>query len=211
MSKSLGNVIDPFQVIETYGVDALRFYLLREVNFGQDGSVDPAGFENRYDTELANEYGNLASRTVSMLRKFRDGVVPTAELPAGLGSDFDGLRERVCAQLDAVDLTGALETIWQLVRRLNQFVQDEQPWKLAKDDEQAGRLDSVLYGLAEGLRVVSVLLHAFMPEKTLLPLAALGQEGALSIEDARFGAVAGGAEVQELEPLFPRIETKTAA
>jgi methionyl-tRNA synthetase len=210
MSKSLGNVIDPFQVIDTYGVDALRFYLLREVNFGQDGSVSPDGFEKRYDTELANEYGNLASRTVSMIRKFRDGVVPAAELPQALVADFAGVSARVREQIDAVDLTGALETIWQLVRRLNQFVQEEQPWKLAKDESQAERLDSVLYGLAEGLRVVSLLLHAFMPEKTVLPLEALGHES-LALDDAQFGAVGGGAEVGELEPLFPRIESKTAA
>src|SRR3954462_15995840 len=176
MSKSLGNVIDPFQVIEMYGVDALRFYLLREVNFGQDGSLSPDGFETLYDTELANEYGNLASRTTSMIGRFRDGVVPDGELPADLAPDFDGVAERGCAQLDAIDLTGALETIWQLVRRLNQFVQDEQPWKLAKDEAEAARLDAVLYGLAEGLRVVSLLLHPFMPDKTAELLAALGHD-----------------------------------
>jgi methionyl-tRNA synthetase len=210
MSKSLGNVIDPFQVIEMYGVDALRFYLLREVNFGQDGSVSPDGFETRYDTELANEYGNLASRTTSMIGKFRDGVVPDGEPPADLAADFDGVAERVREQLDAVDLTGALETIWQLVRRLNQFVQDEQPWKLARDESQAERLDAVLYGLADGLRVVSLLLHPFMPEKTETLLATLGHES-LDLDAARLGAVGGGARLGELEPLFPRIESKTAA
>src|SRR4051794_3232730 len=176
MSKSLGNVIDPFQVIDVYGVDALRFYLLREVNFGQDGSVSTEGFEKRYGSELANEYGNLASRTISMIGKFRDGVVPESSPPEALTGDFSDIGDRVRAQLDAVDLTGALETIWQLVRRLNQFVQDEQPWKLAKDESAAERLDAALYGLAEGLRVVSLLLHAFMPDKTALALEALGHE-----------------------------------
>src|SRR3954447_4129398 len=210
MSKSLGNVIDPFQVIEMYGVDALRFYLLREVNFGQDGSVSPAGFEARYDTELANEYGNLASRTLNMIGRFRDGVVPSGELPDALVADFDGLEPRVRAQLDAVDLTGALESIWQLVRRLNQFLQDEQPWKLARDESQAERLDAVLYGLADGLRVVSLLLHPFMPEKTETLLATLGHES-LDLDAARLGGVGGGARLGGLEPLFPRIESKTAA
>ena len=209
MSKSLGNVIDPFQVIEMYGVDALRYYLIREVSFGQDGSVSPEGFEKRYDSELANEYGNLASRSASMIGKFRDGLVPSAPVPDALVGDFDGATERVQAQLDAVDLSGALETIWLLVRRLNQFVQDEQPWKLAKDDGAADRLDAVLYGLAEGVRVVSVLLHPFMPEKTEQLLAAFGQE-ALDLGGARLGAVEGGARIGELAPLFPRIEAATA-
>ena len=210
MSKSLGNVIDPFQVIEMYGVDALRYYVLREVGFGQDGSVSPEGFEKRYDTELANEYGNLASRTASMIGKFRDGVVPDAELPDALRADFEGIAERVCAEIDAIELTDALETIWQLVRRLNQFVQDEAPWKLAKDDGAAARLDSVLYGLAEGLRVVSVLLYPFMPEKTLALLGALGHES-VDLGTARLGAAGGGAQVSALEPLFPRIEAVAAS
>src|SRR5919112_54897 len=102
MSKSLGNVIDPFQVIEMYGVDALRYYLLREVSFGQDGSVSPEGFEKRYDSELANEYGNLASRSASMIGKFRDGVVPSAAVPDALAGDFHGVADRVQAQIDAV-------------------------------------------------------------------------------------------------------------
>jgi methionyl-tRNA synthetase len=210
MSKSLGNVIDPFQVIDMYGVDALRYYVLREVSFGQDGSVSPEGFEKRYDTELANEYGNLASRTTSMIAKFRDGTVPDADPPAALSSDFEGLVEHVCAQLDAVELSAALESIWQLVRRLNQYVQDEQPWRLARDDSAAEQLDAVLYGLAEGLRSVSLLLHPFMPEKTALVLAALGHEGR-DLDGARFGAVGGGTRIGELEPLFPRIEQVTSA
>jgi methionyl-tRNA synthetase len=210
MSKSLGNVIDPFEVIEKFGVDPLRFYLFREVNFGQDGSVSPAGFEQRYDSELANEYGNLASRTTNMIRRYCDGAVPDADAAAELAADFEGVGERVSAQLEAVDLSGALDTIWQLVRRLNQYLQDEQPWKLAKDQSQTERVRSVLYGVAEGLRVVSLLLHPFMPDKTSQLLSVLGHE-ALDLDGARFGAVGGGAEVGELQPLFPRIESPTAA
>src|SRR3954471_4468461 len=152
MSKSLGNVIDPFQVMDLYGVDALRFYLLREVSFGQDGSISPEGFETRYTTELANEYGTLASRALAMIGRYRDGVVPEAEPPSALAEDFEGLAETVSERLDAGDVSGALDQIWRRVKRLNQYVQDEEPWQLAKDEGQAERLDSVLYGLAEGLR-----------------------------------------------------------
>jgi methionyl-tRNA synthetase len=204
MSKSLGNVIDPFQVIDLYGTDALRYYLVREVNFGQDGSVSPEGFETRYTTELANEYGNLASRTLAMITRYRGGVVPSGEPPAALASDFDGLAERVQARFDAVEVTAALDEVWRLVRRLNQYVQDEQPWQFAKDNANAKRLDAVLAGLAEGLRVTSVLLHPFMPESIEALLTALGDPD-LSLARARFGAGEGGTRIGELAPLFPRV------
>jgi methionyl-tRNA synthetase len=210
MSKSLGNVIDPFQVVDLYGADALRFYVLREVRFGQDGEVSPEGFESRYTSELANEYGNLASRTLAMVGRYRDGVVPEAEAPEELAADFDGLAETLRERLDEVDLTSALDEIWQRIKRLNGYVQDEQPWQLAKDDAQAERLDRVLYGLAEGLRVVSVLLHPFMPESTERLLAALGREDR-SLDTAGFGDVGGGAHLGELEQLFPKVEAEAPA
>jgi methionyl-tRNA synthetase len=210
MSKSLGNVIEPFHVAEVYGPDALRFYVLREVSFGSDGEVSPEGFETRYNTELANEYGNLASRTLSMINSFRDGAVPTAEPPAELVAEFDGLLEAVRARIDEVELTAALDEIWRRIKRLNRYVQDEEPWKLAKDPAQAERVDQVLYTLAEGLRVVSVLLHAFMPGKSEQLLAALGRED-LSLDDARLGALPGGASVGELGQLFPRVEAEAPA
>src|ERR671932_265269 len=117
MSKSLGNVLDPFEVIERFGADALRYYCLREVSFGQDGSVSATGFETRYETELANEYGNLASRTLAMIDSYRDGVIPEAEADPALAADFEGLVGRVCELLDATELTQALEAIWERVRR----------------------------------------------------------------------------------------------
>jgi methionyl-tRNA synthetase len=209
MSKSLGNVIDPFQVADVYGVDALRYYVLREVSFGQDGSVSSAGVETRYTSELANEYGNLANRTLSMIGRYRDGTVPDGEPPAELASTFESLADSVRARIDAFDLTAALEEIWAVVRRLNQYVQDEQPWKLAKDDAAAARLDSVLYGVAEGLRVVSLLLHAYIPDASRKLLAALGHEDT-GLDSARFGAVGGGARIGELDQLFPRIEQAAA-
>jgi methionyl-tRNA synthetase len=204
MSKSLGNVIDPFQVADVYGVDALRYYLFAAVGFGQDGNISPADLEARYTSELANEYGNLASRTIGMIGRFRDGAVPEAEAPAAL-ADFADVAERVKSHLDAVELSQALATIWELVRRLNQFVQETEPWKLAKDPDAAAELDSTLYGIAEGLRVASVLVLPFMPASAERVLEALGQTDT-SLENARIGALPGGARTGELPPLFPRIE-----
>jgi methionyl-tRNA synthetase len=205
MSKSLGNVLDPFHVMDVYGTDALRYYLLREVAFGQDGSVSPEGFESRYNTELANEYGNLARRVLSMITSYRDGVVPDAEPPEDLARELDGLVEAVCERLDRVEVSGALDEIWTRVRALNRFVQEREPWKLAKDPELAGELDAVLAGAAEGLRSVSVLLCAYMPETAARLLAALGHEDH-SVHAARFGAAAGGARIGELGQLFPKVE-----
>jgi methionyl-tRNA synthetase len=210
MSKSLGNVIEPFQVADIYGADALRFYVLREVTFGSDGEVSPEGFETRYTTELANEYGNLANRTLAMIERYRDGVVPTpASSATPLATEFDGLAEAVRVRLDGLELTAALDEIWRRIKRLNRYVQEEEPWQLAKDEAQAEWLDEILYTAAEGLRVVSVLLHPFMPESAERLLAALGRED-LSLELAGFGAVSGGATIGELGQLFPRIEAEAA-
>ena len=209
MSKSLGNVIDPFEVIDVFGSDALRFYLFREVAFGQDGSVSTEGFEQRYTSELANELGNLANRTHSMIGKYRDGTVPHAQPPAALQTELDGVADEVCAAMDGSEISTALEAIWRRVRALNRFVQDQEPWKLAKDPEASDRLDEVLYGLAEGLRVVGVLLLPILPEKADRLLVALGAEER-SIECARFGAVGGGTALGELAQLFPRVEREPA-
>src|SRR6185437_11532620 len=201
MSKSLGNVLDPFAAIDRFGADALRFYLLRDVPFGQDGSVSTAAFEQRYESELANDYGNLASRTIAMIVRYRDGIVSGGLDPA-LAEDFDGLDERVSGLLDGVELTNALDEIWQRVRRLNRYVEEQAPWQLAKDPARAEDLDRVLATLAEGLRVVSVLLHPYLPEATLKLLRAIGGPS-LSFADARFGGGSIG-QVQKLEPLFPK-------
>jgi len=209
MSKSLGNVIEPFHVADLYGPDALRFYVLREVSFGSDGEVSPEGFETRYTTELANEYGNLASRTLAMIERYRDGVVPSAQASAQVASDFEGIAEAVRAHIDDVELTAALDEIWRRIKLLNRYVQDEQPWQLAKDDSEADHLDEILYTLAEGLRVVSVLLHPFMPASVERLLAALGHEE-LGLDGAVLGAVGGGARVGELGQLFPRVEAEAA-
>src|ERR687898_1382173 len=199
MSKSLGNVLDPFEVMDKFGTDALRYYCFREVSFGQDGAVSTAGFESRYETELANDYGNLASRTIAMIARYRAGATPDAEPDAALAADFDGLPEEVVELLDRAEITQALERIWQRVRRLNRYVEEQAPWKLAKDPAEAAKLDTVLRSLAVGLRVVTVLLHAYMPETTERLMGALGQDGGFAIDAARFGA-AGTATVTPLDP-----------
>jgi methionyl-tRNA synthetase len=202
MSKSLGNVLDPFEIIDRFGTDALRYYLLRDVTFGEDGSVSTAAFEQRYETELANELGNLASRTLAMVARYRDGHVPDAEVDPALATEFDGLAEKVAERIDRIELTPALEDIWRRVRRLNRYVEEQAPWTLAKDPDRADDLDRVLRTLAEGLRVVAVLLAPWIPGSAEKLLAALGAPD-LSLAGARFGAGALGA-IEPLEPLFPK-------
>jgi methionyl-tRNA synthetase len=135
--------------------------------------------------------------------------VPEAGADAELIEELGGLDQRVCEKLDAVDITGALEEIWAAVRRLNRFVQDEEPWKLSKDEAASGRLEQVLYSLAEGLRTVSVLLHPYMPDSAGRLLEALGQDD-LTLASAGFGSRPGGAATEQLAPLFPRIEPAAA-
>ncbi len=206
MSKSLGNVLDPNEVIERFGADALRFYCNREVSFGQDGSVSAAGFEARYESELANDWGNLASRTLAMIERYRDGIVPDGELDPALVEGADGLAglEQVVGDLlDALELSQALEAIWVRVRRLNRYVEESRPWDLAKDEAQSGRLDQVLYNLAEGVRVLALLLTAYMPETSARLLDAFGEQGR---ELDRFGGRSGGARVERIAPLFPKLD-----
>jgi methionyl-tRNA synthetase len=203
MSKSLGNVLDVDEVIEKFGGDALRFYCFREVSFGRDGQISPAGFESRYESELADQYGNLANRVLSMIGRYRDGKVPEAEAEAELARDYEGAPGRLRELLDETELTQGLEEIWRLVRRLNQYVEETKPWELSKQDAEAERLDRVLYGLAEGLRVTTLMLHAYMPETTGRLLEALGESGRGLTE---FGSRGGGQALGELAPLFPKLE-----
>jgi methionyl-tRNA synthetase len=189
MSKSLGNVLDPFEVMEEYGTDALRFYLMRDVPFGGDGAVGMEGVKTRYDTELANEYGNLASRTIAMVQRYRDGVVPAVRTDPALDAELEGLPAEVAALMDRAEPTQALDHIWRRVRRLNRYVEEQAPWQLARDPADADKLDQTLASLIEGLRTVNVMLEPFMPETTTKLRDALGSPG---------GVVAA------LEPLFPK-------
>jgi methionyl-tRNA synthetase len=203
MSKSLGNVLDPFEVMEQYGTDALRFYLMRDVAFGGDGAVGMEAVKSRYESELANEYGNLASRTIAMVLRYRGGVIPEVAVDPKLAGDFERLEQRVARLLDGAEATQALELIWQRVRRLNRYVEERAPWQLAKDEAAADTLDQTLASLSEGVRALSVLLHPYMPASTERLLSALG-EAATGYEGARFAERGSGASVTPLEPLFPK-------
>jgi len=203
MSKSLGNVIDPFEVMDRFGADALRYYCFREVSFGHDGGVSTVTFGERYESELANEYGNLASRTLAMITRYRDGVVPDVDVDADLAPDFDGLVAEVSELLDRAEITQALDRIWQRVRRLNRYVEETAPWQLAKDEAGSDQLDVTLRSLAEGIRTVTVLLHPYMPETAAKLLEALG-ERELTLESAAFGGRPGGGTVAKLPQLFPK-------
>jgi methionyl-tRNA synthetase len=200
MSKSLGNVLDPFEAMDSYGVDALRYYLSRDVQFGADGSVSMESLAARYEGELANELGNLASRSIAMLRRYRDGRVPEGGLD--LQDEFAGLADDVAQRLTGADLTGALDAIWQRVRRLNRYVEEQAPWSLAKDESRAADLDRVLRTLAEGVRTLAVLLWPWIPGSAERLLTALDRVD-VSYARAQFGADVPET-VAELEPLFPK-------
>jgi methionyl-tRNA synthetase len=189
MSKSLGNVLDPFDVIQEYGTDALRFYLMRDVPFGSDGAVGMESVRARYDSELANEYGNLASRIIRMIQLYREGVVPATARDFALDQELEGLPQEVAALMDRAEPTRALDHIWQRVKRLNRYVEERAPWQLARDPSNAARLDETLASLVEGLRTINVMLEPFMPATTRKLRDALG---------------APGGSVGELAPLFPK-------
>ncbi len=175
---------------------------MRDVTFGQDGEVSTARFAVLYASELANDFGNLASRTIAMVHRYRGGIVPDAEPSPELAAEIDAIAPEVSALLDRADLTGALDAIWQRVRRLNRYVEEQAPWVLAKDDARADELDRVLVSLTEGLRVVAVALHPWIPESAEKLLAALGAPE-LELEGARMQAGRLGA-IDKLEPLFPK-------
>jgi methionyl-tRNA synthetase len=209
MSKSLGNVLDPFEVMDRFGTEALRFYLLRDVTFGADGTTSMAAVQARYDGELANELGNLASRTIAMIGRYRGGDVPDVAPDPGIAGEFSGLESRVAELVDRAELTQALEEIWARVRRLNRFVEEQAPWQLAKDESRAADLDRALRTLAEGLRVVAVLLWPWLPLSAEKLLDALGAPDR-SLDGARLEA--GQVQrVTPLEPLFPKHVERAAA
>jgi len=203
MSKSLGNGLDPFEALEVLGTDALRFYLMRDVQFGEDGSVGIESFKVRYSTELANEYGNLASRTIAMIGRYCEGSVPAATTDPLIGDEFRGLAESVALLFDRAHLTQALDLIWQRVRRLNRYAEERQPWQLAKDPEQAEALRQVLATMHEGLRAITVMLAAFVPDSAERLLGALGAT-AIDWSAAEFATATSSADVAALPPLFPK-------
>jgi methionyl-tRNA synthetase len=203
MSKSLGNVLDPFEVVDQFSTDALRFYLMRDVAFGADAAVGLDAVNVRYEAELANEYGNPASRTIAMLLRYRNGRVPTSATDPVIGAEFATLPDEVATELDRADPTTALELIWQRVRRCNRYVEERAPWQLARDEANADALDETLATLYEGVRALSVLLHPYMPDSTNRLLAALGASET-RYEAAALAAAGSGARVTALPPLFPK-------
>ena len=187
MSKSLGNGLDPFAVLERFGADALRFYLFRDVGFGADGNVGMDAVAGRYESELADDYGNLVSRTVAMIVRYRDGITPPVTVDPLLEPALARLPPEVAAALDRIDLSGGLELIWQRVRRLNRYVEEQRPWELARDPQSSARLDTVLASLHQGVHAVSVELGPYMPETSARVLAALA-----------------ASPVEPIAPLFPK-------
>jgi methionyl-tRNA synthetase len=210
ISKSLGNVIDPLDLIDVYGADAVRFWCARAVSFGQDGSASLDGLHERYERELGNDLGNLLSRTTAMIARYRDGALraPATGTPA---IDAGRLRAALVERLDRFDITGALEEIWQTVRELNRYVEASAPWQLAKDEAKADELDRVLYNLADGLTAVAVALSPYLPETAPRILAALHQSDDLSLDRLRAGAADPVDGIEAASPLFPRVDQPTAA
>ncbi|HEY3070160.1 MAG TPA: methionine--tRNA ligase [Gaiellaceae bacterium] len=211
MSKSLGNVIDPLDLIDVYGADPVRFYLAREVQFGQDGNVSLDGVHERYERELGNDLGNLVSRTTAMIARYRDGRLPEAPGASHAESGLATLGGDVAQQLDAFDITGALERIWRQVRSLNALVEERKPWELAKRDELAPELDRTLYELADGLRAVAIALSPYLPETGPRILEALRQSEDLAWEGVAPGKAVPVEGIEPAAPLFPRVERPATA
>jgi methionyl-tRNA synthetase len=210
MSKSLGNVIDPLELIDVYGADAVRFYAARVTNFGQDGNVSVDDVRERYERELANDLGNLVSRTTAMIARYRDGVLEQTD--ASPPWDLDSLRAALVSALERFEITNALDEIWLLVRRLNQYVEESAPWQLAKDEARSAELTAVLYNLADGLTAIAVALAPYLPDSAPRILAALGQPADdLSLERIRSRTAVAAEGIEPATPLFPRVELPAAA
>jgi methionyl-tRNA synthetase len=207
ISKSLGNVVDPLDLIDVYGVDPVRFWCARAISFGQDGAASLAGIHERYERELGNDLGNLLSRTTAMVARYREGRVRAAPSPNGvIAGAIAPLGADVAERLDAFDVTGALERIWEVVRVLNREVETTAPWQLAKDQERADELDRVLYDLVDGLRSIAVALSAYVPDTASSVLAALRQPESVDWSLVAYGLTAETEGIEAAPPLFPRLD-----
>ena len=213
MSKSKGNVIYPELIVDRYGLDALRYYLARALPFGNDGIFTPEDFVNRVNFDLANDLGNLLNRTVAMINKYRDGILPA--LQHGVTPVDDDLEKTAAEsfttyqqEMDRYHFADALAAVWQLISRTNKYIDETEPWKLAKDDNAQGQLDSVLAHLAASLRLAAIMLQPVMTHAPKEIFAQLGlPTGQVMLTDAKYDDLpAGGHVVAKGTPLFPRLD-----
>lgn len=212
VSKSSGNVVDPDALADRYGAEALRYYLMRDIATGQDADFNEERLKARYHADLANDLGNLVNRTVSMARRYRSGTLeagPADKSADALAIEVLGLEatRRFEAALEVYQIHSALEAVWELIAAANGFVESSAPWKLAKDPENAARLDEVLVTLVEAARLAAVLVHPVIPQASDELLAQLGCPGNLT---PAWGAVTAGHTVGQPRPVFPRLEPAAA-
>jgi methionyl-tRNA synthetase len=211
MSKSVGNIVDPVPIIRNFGADTLRYFVLREIPFGNDGNYSDEAFIGRYNSDLANDYGNLLNRTLNMITDYFEGKIPsTTESTEGpLKAVFERTFHAYKKSFSELTFNRALAEIWEFVSAGNKYVDMEKPWFLAKAPEKRDHLAAVLYHTAEAARLISIMLHPVMPESTLKALEQLGLPRAMpSLKSLRWGDLKAGDAIGKREPLFPKIDMK---